>query len=316
VSEQSQPSAQSSDKAVAESAPIERRLAAILAADFAGYSRLMHEDEERTLRTLTAHRKIVDALIVAANGKTFNTAGDSVLAEFPSVVEAYRCAVALQQSLARANAEVAVDARMEMRIGINLGDVMVTEGDLLGDGVNIACRLWELAEPGGICVTRAARDQLRDRAETAFADLGEHNAKNIARPIRAFKVIFDRSAEPELPESSREPETDAHEQEATKAEGGETAENAFWQPVQAGDDDAEYRVYLEQNPDGVFANLAQARLHGASAVEDTNVELAFWDTVRGSRDPAMLRAYLEKYPDGKFRALAEIMLGGLEGAGR
>ena len=182
---------------------IERRLAAILAADFAGYSRLMHEDEERTLTALTSLRGIVDQLIVDGKGKIFNTAGDSVLAEFPSVVEANRCAIAIQQTLAKSNAGVADDARMEMRIGINVGDVMVTENDILGDGVNVACRLWELIEPGGICVTRAARDQLRDRVDTAFDDLGEHSVKNIARPIRAFRVIFDRDAEPETPDPNK-----------------------------------------------------------------------------------------------------------------
>ena len=226
----------------------------------------MHEDEERTLATLTGHRKITDELIVARKGKIFSTAGDSVLAEFPSVVEAYRCAVALQQALANANAEITEDARMEMRIGINVGDVMVTENDLLGDGVNIACRLWELAEPGGICVTRAARDQLRDRADTAFSDLGEHEVKNIARPVRVFSVVFDRNAEPELPKSSRKLETDTQEQKSAEAESAvedTSVELAFWDTVRDGKNPAMLRAYLEKYPDGEFRSLAEILLGGS-----------------------------------------------------
>jgi class 3 adenylate cyclase len=292
----------------------ERRLAAILAADFAGYSRLMHEDEERTLATLTRHRAIVDELIAAAHGEIVSTAGDSVVAEFPSVVEAWHCAVAIQRALLRANETLPADARMEMRVGINVGDVMVRDGEVFGDGVNIACRIEALAEPGGIAVTRAARDQLRDRVDTKFADLGEHEVKNIARPIRAFRVIFDRSAEPELPDSLKRPEEPgaAAETDDDGEPPSDSVEIAFWQSVQASDDDAEYRIYLERYPDGAFADLARARLRGASAVEDTRVELAFWETVRDGRDPEMLRAYLEKYPDGEFRSLAEIMLKGAD----
>ncbi len=225
----------------------------------------MHEDEERTLATLTAHRQITDELIVAGNGKIFSTAGDSVLAEFPSVVQAYRCAVALQQALARANAQIAADSRLELRIGINVGDVMVNEDDLLGDGVNIACRLWELAEPGGICVTRAARDQLRDRAETAFSDLGEHDVKNISRPIRVFSVVFDRSAEPELPESLRKLETDTQEQTCAEAElavRDTSIELAFWDTVRDSKNPAMLRAYLEKYPDGEFRSLAVILLSG------------------------------------------------------
>jgi class 3 adenylate cyclase len=167
-----------------ESPPLERKLAAILAADVEGYSRLMHADEERTLATLTAHREIVDNLILGAHGQIFGTAGDSVLAEFPSVVEAFHCAVAIQQALAKANAVLPPEQRMQFRIGINIGDVMVKEGDIFGDGVNIAARLEGLAEPGGICVTRGVRDHLRDRVDIPFEDLGEHSVKNISRPMR------------------------------------------------------------------------------------------------------------------------------------
>src|SRR5690606_34695652 len=131
-------------------------------------------DEERTLATLTAHRNIAHSLIEAAHGQVFATAGDSILAEFPSVIEAYHSAVAIQQALARANAALPEEAQMRFRIGINVGDVMVTENDIFGDGVNIAARLQGMAEPGGICLARAVRDQLRDRIEARFEDLGEH----------------------------------------------------------------------------------------------------------------------------------------------
>src|SRR4029079_14306075 len=184
-----------------EAPPLERKLAAILAADFEGYSRLMHSDEEKTLLTLTAHRSIVDDLIIRARGQIFGTAGDSVLAEFPSVVDAYACAVAIQQALSRANSDLPESDRMLLRIGINVGDVMVKEGDIFGDGVNIAARVEALAEPGGGCVTRGGRDHLRDRVETAFEDLGEHSVKNIARPLRVFRASFDRNAEPTLPDA-------------------------------------------------------------------------------------------------------------------
>jgi adenylate cyclase len=295
-----------------ESPPLERKLAAILAADVEGYSRLMHADEERTLATLTAHREIVDGLILGAHGQIFGTAGDSVLAEFPSVVEAFHCAVAIQQALAKANAALPPDERMQFRIGINVGDVMVKEGDIFGDGVNIAARLEGLAEPGGICVTRGVRDHLRDRVTLPFEDLGEHSVKNIPRPIKVFRVLFDRHAEPSLPETVRHAESQPAESDADEEEAppSDSVEIAFWQSVQASDDDAEYRIYLERYPEGAFADLARARLRGASAVEDTSVELAFWETVRTSNDPAMLRAYLEKYPQGEFRSLANIMLKG------
>ena len=183
-----------------EAPPLERKLAAILAADFEGYSRLMHADEEHTLATLTAHRSIVDDLIVRVRGQIFGTAGDSVLAEFPSVVDAYACAVAIQQALTRANSDLPESDRMLLRIGINVGDVMVKDGDIFGDGVNIAARVEALASPGGICVTRGVRDHLRDRVDSKFSDLGEHTVKNISRPVRVFQAIFDPNGEPALPE--------------------------------------------------------------------------------------------------------------------
>jgi len=293
-----------------EAPPLERKLAAILAADFEGYSRLMHADEERTLATLTTFRSIVDDLIVRVRGQIFGTAGDSVLAEFPSVVDAYACAVAIQQALARANSDLPESDRMLLRIGINVGDVMVKDGDIFGDGVNIAVRVEALAAPGGICVTRGVRDHLRDRVDTRFSDLGEHTVKNISRPVRVFQAIFDPNAEPELPEpqTSTDREPDNRRGTVPDASSEKAVEITFWESVQASDEDTEYAIYLERYPQGRFAELARARLEGASTIEEPGVELAFWDTVRDSEDPAMIKAYLDKYPKGEFRQLAEILL--------
>jgi adenylate cyclase len=143
--------------------PVERRLAAILAADVAGYSRLMGTDEEGTHARLTAHfRELVDPKIKQHRGRTVKNTGDGMLVEFPSVVDAVRCAVEVQREMAERNADVPVERRIEFRIGINLGDVIAEEHDIFGDGVNVAARLEALAEPGGVCVSRVVRDQVRD----------------------------------------------------------------------------------------------------------------------------------------------------------
>ena len=140
----------------------ERRLAAIFAADVAGYSRLMGQDEAGTLRALTAHREVMDRLIAEHRGSIANTAGDSVLAEFPSAVDAVQCAVAVQETLAEANERLPEERRLSFRIGVHVGDVMVRGGDLLGDGVNIAARLEAIAEPGGVCLSAEARQYVRN----------------------------------------------------------------------------------------------------------------------------------------------------------
>jgi class 3 adenylate cyclase/TolB-like protein len=166
---------------------VERRLAAILAADVVGYSRLMGIDEVGTLRQLTAHRReCIDPAIAARRGRIVKTTGDGVLAEFPSAVEAVACAITIQQGLASRNGAVAVEKRLTFRIGINVGDIIGERGDIFGDGVNVAARLESLCEPGGLCISRAVRDQVRDKLPVAFDDLGEQQVKNIARPIRAF----------------------------------------------------------------------------------------------------------------------------------
>jgi adenylate cyclase len=167
----------------------ERRLAAVLAADIAGYSRLMGIDEEGTLRALKEHRvAVLDPQIAQHRGRIVKTTGDGFLVEFASVVDAVDCASAIQRTMAEHNAEIAPDRRLAFRIGINLGDIILDGGDIYGDGVNIAARLEALAEPGGICVSAAVRDQLRDKRALAFEDLGEHSVKNIARPLRVFRL--------------------------------------------------------------------------------------------------------------------------------
>ncbi|HMD62475.1 MAG TPA: adenylate/guanylate cyclase domain-containing protein [Stellaceae bacterium] len=175
---------------------VERRLAAILAADVAGYSRLMGADEEGTLVALTAiRRELGDPKIAEHRGRIVKTTGDGLLAEFASVVDAVRYAVEVQREMVRRNADVPADKRIEFRIGINLGDIIIDEGDIYGDGVNVAARLEALAEPGGICVSRVVRDQVRDKLDLAFEDLGEQHVKNIARPVRVYRVPISGNAD-------------------------------------------------------------------------------------------------------------------------
>jgi TolB-like protein/class 3 adenylate cyclase len=172
-----------------------RRLAAILAADVAGYSRLMGVDEEGTHERLKAlRRELLDPKIAAHHGRIVKTTGDGLLVEFASVVDAVRCAVEVQQAIPERNTGVAADNRIELRIGINLGDVIVEPDDIYGDGVNIAARIEALAEPGGVFVSNTVHDHVRDRLPFAFEDLGEQQVKNIARPVRVFRVRDASSA--------------------------------------------------------------------------------------------------------------------------
>src|SRR6266851_3236291 len=168
---------------------VERRLAAILAADVAGYSRLMGVDEEGTLAALKTLRvELCDPKIKEHHGRIVKTTGDGLLVEFGSVVDAVRCAVEVQREMGVRNAEVLAERRIEFRMGINLGDVIKDRGDIFGDGVNVAARLEALAEPGGICVSRVVRDQVRDKLDFTFDDTGEQQVKNIARPVRVYRV--------------------------------------------------------------------------------------------------------------------------------
>ncbi|WP_439401945.1 adenylate/guanylate cyclase domain-containing protein [Bradyrhizobium sp. DASA03068] len=181
---------------------MKRKIAAIFAADIAGYSRLVAEDEEETLRRLASYREVVDDFIAKAGGRIFNTAGDAVLAEFPSAVDAVRCAIDIQESLRTRNMAYPPSRQMSFRIGITIGDVVERDGDLLGDGVNIAARLEGLAEVGGICVSRAVHEQVANKLSVQFADIGAQEVKNIPTPVHAYLVAMRREdgsyAKPQL----------------------------------------------------------------------------------------------------------------------
>jgi len=171
---------------------MKRKIAAIFAADIAGYSRLVAEDEEETLRRLASYRQVTDDFIARSGGRIFNTAGDAVLAEFPSAVEAVRCAIDIQESLRTRNMAYPASRQMSFRIGITIGDVVERDGDLLGDGVNIAARLEGLAEVGGICISRAVHEQVANKLSVQFADIGAQEVKNIPTPVHAYMVAMRR----------------------------------------------------------------------------------------------------------------------------
>jgi len=174
---------------------MKRKIAAIFAADIAGYSTLVAEDEEETLRRLSSYRAVIDDFIAKAPGRIFNTAGDAVLAEFASAVDAVRCAIDIQESLRTRNRAYPPSRQMNFRIGITIGDVVERDGDLLGDGVNIAARLEGLAEPGGICVSRSVYEQVSSKLSVQFADIGEQQVKNIPRPVHAYVVALHRPSD-------------------------------------------------------------------------------------------------------------------------
>jgi TolB-like protein len=173
---------------------MQRRLAAILAADVANYSRLMGADEAGTALALREHRAAIDPVVAGHGGRIVKTTGDGVLLEFSSVVAAVECAVAMQELMVERNADVPADRRILFRMGINLGDVLIEGDDILGDGVNIAARLEGIAEPGGICLSDSAYQQVRDKLRIEAADMGEQRLKNIARPVRTYRLRVDRSA--------------------------------------------------------------------------------------------------------------------------
>ena len=183
-----------------------RRLAAILAADVVGYSRLMGDDEEGTLAALKAHRReLIDPLIAQHQGRIVKTMGDGVLIEFASIVDAVRCAVVMQQGMEDRNANVDESERIRFRVGINVGDVIVEDDDIFGDGVNVAARLETLAEPGEICVSATVREHVGKKLPIGFADLGEHSVKNIAQPVHVYRIetrAESKSATPDDPESA------------------------------------------------------------------------------------------------------------------
>jgi adenylate cyclase len=277
-------------------------------------------DEEGTLATLTAFRSVTDDFIEKHGGRICGTAGDSVLAAFASALEAVLCAIDIQQELAELNKALKDERRMLLRIGINVGDVMVKEGDIFGDGVNIAARLEGLADPGGVCISRGVHDHVMRKLPFDFEDLGEQSVKNIAQPIRAYRLILDgRKLEPAELESSstrNEAEVPSLQEAVPSAEvDPRTVEPAFWDSVKDTMRASEYEAYLERYPDGAFVALAQARLQaieGDDATvrtpQDREIELAFWDSVRGSENPDAIAAYLDKYPTGEFSAIAQIRL--------
>ncbi|QEX16431.1 hypothetical protein FRZ44_17240 [Hypericibacter terrae] len=296
-----------------ETPRLERKLVAILAADIVAYSRHMERDEAAALARLTHHRLIVDDLIERHTGLIAGTAGDSVLAEFASVVDAVDCAAKIQQAIAAANADEPPERRMVFRIGINVGDVMVKDGGIFGDGVNIAARLEAMAEPGGICVSRGVRDHLRNKGIVVFEDMGEHSVKNIAQPVRAFRVRFDGASEPSEPSNAISPAI------APTAEPAMVdlvaVELAFWETVKDSADPTELNAYLERYPDGAFAGLARTRCEtalqsteAAEPPEQAAIELAFWQSVSEGDDTSLYEAYLEKYPEGEFASLARLRL--------
>ena len=167
---------------------MERKLAAILSADVKGYSRLTGEDEEATIRTLTAYREVMMTLIQQHRGHVVDSPGDNLLAEFASAVDAVQCAVEIQRELKVRNAELPPHRRMEFRIGLNVGDVIVEGERLYGDGVNIAARLEGLAEPGGICISGTVYDQVKNKLALGYEHLGEQTVKNITEPVRVWRV--------------------------------------------------------------------------------------------------------------------------------
>ena len=313
-----------------EAPSLERKLVAILAADVEGYSRHMERDEAATLAALSAHRVIVDDLISSFNGRITGTAGDSVLAEFASVVDAVDCSVKIQDALAAANETLPEEHRLRFRIGINVGDVMVKDGDIFGDGVNIAARLEALAEAGGICISRGVRDHVRKMGRFAFEDLGEQSVKNIDQPIRAFRLrgVDPATAPAPMLPATAPPVSADHDssdgpvlrQPTSPADEAEF-ELSFWESIKDSGNPAEFAAYLERYPAGTFATLAETRRQAlleeaavpaaeaaAADAEVSAVELAFWDTVKDSDNPEMFSAYLERYPEGAFAALAKVRL--------
>jgi adenylate cyclase len=191
---------------------VERKLTTIMCADVSGYSRLMGADEAGTLATLKLYRDAMAGLIERHRGRLVSTSGDSLLADFPSVVEAVQCAVEIQRELANRNRSVPDARRMQFRIGINLGDVMVEGGDLYGEGVNVAARLEALAEPGGICISRTVYDQVRNRLTLGYDFIGEQAVKNISERVPVYRVQLDGAARGDRREPDRSPSPSLGEQ--------------------------------------------------------------------------------------------------------
>jgi hypothetical protein len=290
----------------------------------------MEIDEEGTLATLSAFRLVTDRLISRHEGRICGTAGDSILAAFGSALAAVQCAIEIQNELAHENNDLEKDRRMQFRIGINVGDVMLKDGDIFGDGVNIAARLEGLADPGGICISRGIHDHVMKKLPFEFEDLGEQSVKNIAQPVRVYRLILDgRAPDPQSNQTatpSADPEADipslAEDVPVAPDVDPRAVEIEFWDSIKNSILASEYEAYLEQYPEGGFAALARVRLAAIKqdAVSmrdphDREIELSFWESVRASDNPALVQAYLEKYPNGEFSALARIRVEELTPAG-
>ena len=191
---------------------VKRRLTSILCADVKSYSRLMENDETRTIGMLRQYRAAMDALVERHEGRTINTWGDAVIAEFSSVVEAVQCAIEVQRELAARNHELPEGEQMWFRIGINLGDVMVENDDLYGEGVNIAARLQELAEPGGILISGPVYDLVRNKLSVGFEHLGQQAVKNVTEPVISYRIVLDGDARPAVAATALRPAAAVHAQ--------------------------------------------------------------------------------------------------------
>jgi hypothetical protein len=232
-------------------------------------------DEEAALATLSAHRAIADELIVGFHGRIANTAGDSVLAEFASIVDAVRCAMEIQGKIAAANDELPEARRMLFRIGINVGDVMVKNGDIFGDGVNVAARLQTLADAGDICVSRGVRDSLRHLAGFSFEDLGEQVVKNIARPVRAFRVTIDPEAAADAPEETVPPQPPGIPTEP-RADESAALDLAMWETV-SDSNDVDVCALLRSGMPHRVAPLRIVSISAAASSWAAAPPLALWD---------------------------------------
>lgn len=214
------------------SMPVKRKLTTILAADVESFTRLMRENEEETLKTLSEFREIIDNLIDRHEGRIFSTAGDSVLAEFGSTVEAVRCAISFQEEITARNALLPADRRLQFRIGLNVGDVMAKGDDLYGDGVNVAARLEGLAGSGGICISGAAFEQIKHKISLGFEDMGAQEVKNINEPISAYRLVSSPVAvNPSGGEATIVKEAKPKKEKKVKAEKTENTRRGFRIPA-------------------------------------------------------------------------------------
>ena len=313
-----------------EAPDLKRKLVAIMAGDFEGFSRHMERDEAGTLAVLSSHRRIIDAAISEYGGRITGTAGDSVLAEFESVVSAINCAVQIQQVLGEENASLDEERRLSLRIGINVGDVMVKDGDILGTASipRLDWRRWRSRAAfacRGACAIICAEHRI-----VGFDDLGEQKVKNIAQPVRAFKVRFREGPGEEADDSKAAPddmvEAGLMASPSPLDENVEDVELTFWNSIKDSENSLEFDAYLERYPDGAFTLLARTRRDNLLAAaaeragsaradpEDLAVELAFWEAAKESNKRAELEAYLQRYPEGEFVTLAEARLRSLEGS--